>query len=532
MAIEHVVVLCMENRAFDHMLGFLDHPNPAYRGLRRDGPHANAGWDGDPSVAVNDQAKPVLPVGPDHSHDAVMQQLAMTGAGPNRRPTNQGFVTSYERRARGLSAPSHGGLLGRVANWSASRKSSSTTPAPGRGPLVMACQSPDQVPVLSRLALDFAVCDHWFCSVPGETWPNRNFLHAATSNGETNIELRAYTDRTIFELLEDNDATWRIYHDDTPQVWAFPALWDTPDRHANWYPTSRFAGHVAAGDLPTYSFIEPNHRPPLHTADHDVTLGGTPDIGTSQHPENNLVANEAYDTYHAVASTDFSRGEALIATIYQALRANPALFERTLLLITYDEHGGLYDHMPPPTGIPAPVGGRRFFARLLHAIYHQRASSFDFTMLGPRVPAVIVSPLIPAGTLVSTVHDHASVPATLRALYAPHAAPLTSRDAWSPPFHDVATLTTARTDLPDLSDFTAAAAMPTPPAMDLPAPNASSAAIPDYYTSFLEQAELVRQRLAQVGEPEIASVDARPDVRNGARITDAFSLAAHRHRQP
>ncbi len=109
------------------------------------------------------------------------------------------------------------------------------------GPLVMCCQPPENVPVLSTLAREFAVCTRWFCSVPGETWPNRNFMHAATSDGETNID------------------------DDTPQVWVFPQLWDTADRHAKWFPLDEFARHVEKGLLPAYSFLEPNHRPPLHT---------------------------------------------------------------------------------------------------------------------------------------------------------------------------------------------------------------------------------------------------------------------------
>jgi phospholipase C len=210
------------------------------------------------------------------------------------------------------------------------------------------------VPVLSTLATEFAVCDHWFCSVPGETWPNRNYLHAATSAGQTNIEIRPYTDRTIFELLEERRVTWRVYHEDTPQVWAFPLLWDTPQRHGNWFPTAKFPVHVEAGNLAAYSFIEPNHRPPLHTIEFDPNAPGVSD---SQHPENNLVANDVYDTYPDGADTDFARGEALVASVYEALRANPDTFNRTILLITYDEHGGLYDHLPPPTGIPSP-GGR------------------------------------------------------------------------------------------------------------------------------------------------------------------------------
>ena len=165
-------------------------------------------------------------------------------------------------------------------------------------------------------------------SVPGETWPNRNFAHAATSDGDTEIETRPYTNPTIFELLEQHGADWRIYFDDTPQVWAFPALWDTPERHAKWFPVDRFTEHAARGDLPAYTFIEPNHRPPLHTLDHDPVIG-TPDLSNNQHPENNLVSNAAYDSFVPQGASDFTRAGQLVAAIYEALRGNPELFDQT-----------------------------------------------------------------------------------------------------------------------------------------------------------------------------------------------------------
>lgn len=536
--IDHVVVLMLENRSFDHMLGFLEHPDPEFDGLLRGGPYTNPGWNGGSPVAATPQAKRVLPVGPDHSHDAVLEQLSVPAFGP-RRPSNQGFVTSYERKCRGLAAPSFGGLLGPLVNRLVSRRAAKTAPAPERGPLVMLCQPPEQIPVLGRLALDFAVCTRWFCSVPGETWPNRNYAHAATSDGETEIALRPYTDRTIFELLEEHGQSWHVYHDDTPQLWAFPALWDTPERHANWYPSADFAAHVGAGALPAYSWIEPNHRPPLHTPDHQPVLGGSPSLSTSQHPENNGVANAAYDAYVDDGDTDFARGESLIAMVYEALRANPDVFQRTLLLITYDEHGGLYDHVPPPVGVPSPGDPIALSGRLLGAIFHRRTPAFDFTMLGPRVPAVVVSPYVSAGTVDGQTHDHASIPATLRALFAPQAAPLTARDAWAAPFHRSLTLPKPRTDadLPDLSAYVAPARPAMAASADLAAgPEAvpdipTDAKFPHYYDDFVAQADQVQQHLADVGEPEVAGSDARQPVERAVEVSAAFASAASRHRE-
>lgn len=538
MQIDHVIVLCLENRSFDHMLGYLQHPDQRFEGLLGGATYDNAGWDGGPRIAASDAAKRVLPFGPDHSHDAVMEQLGIPAGQKPWHPTSQGFVTSYERKARGLAPPKVEGLLGPLLGKLFGPKAGGPT-AVGRGPLAMLCHKPERVPVLSKLALEFAVCDHWFCSVPGETWPNRNYLHAATSDGETDIELRSYVDPTIFDLLEKGSKRWRIYHDDTPQVWAFPSLWDTPERHGNWFPTAKFAEHAARGDLAAYSFIEPNHRPPFHTLDHQPILGGAKDISTSQHPENNLVSDSAYDSFDDSADSDFARGEALIASIYEALRAQPELFQKSVFVITYDEHGGLYDHVPPPTDVPAPGGGRGILGRTLHAIWHRKTYPFDFTMLGPRVPTVIVSPRIPQGTLITQTHDHASVPATLRALFAPAAAPLTKRDAWAAPFHEVLSLDHPRTDLPDLSQHVTGRAVvgsESPPAgtdapsVARPDSNVTAEAVPGYYQDFVKQAELVRKRLAQVGEPEIEGVGSAREAQGAAAVTTAFQRAAHRHR--
>src|SRR4051794_22774445 len=150
----------LENRSFDHMLGFLDHPDPAFDGLLRGGPYVNPGWERGAKARPEPRAKRVLPVGPDHSHEAVMEQLALTGRGTARRPTMQGFVKSYERKGRGLAAPRFGGVLGPVLNRAA-RKQGGSAPVAGRGDLVMLCQPPDHVPVLSTLALQFAVCTRW-----------------------------------------------------------------------------------------------------------------------------------------------------------------------------------------------------------------------------------------------------------------------------------------------------------------------------------------------------------------------------------
>ncbi|MDQ6782008.1 MAG: alkaline phosphatase family protein [Actinomycetota bacterium] len=527
--IDHVVVLALENRSFDHMLGFLSHPDPTFDGLGSTGTHTNPGWQGAAAVPATPDAKTVLPVGPDHSHDAVMEQLGLAGVAPGSAPTNSGFVTSYERICRGLSPPAFAGLLAPVVNWWIARKAP-PPPVVNRGGLVMRCQPPDQVPVLSELARQFAVCTRWFCSVPGETWPNRNFMHAATSDGETDINPRFYTNRTIFELLEENAKGWHIYYDDTPQVWAFVNLWNTPERHANWFEFSKFTEHVASGSLPAYSFIEPNHRPVLHTLDHEPVVG-TPDVSTSQHPGNSLVTNAAYDTYLDTEPSDFTRAETLIASVYESLRRNPEVFNKTVLLITYDEHGGLYDHVPPATGVPNPGTDPTLLRRIIRALYHRKAQAFEFRALGPRVPTVIVSPLIDPGTICTDVHDHASIPATLRALFAPKAQPLTSRDDWAKPFHGVLRRSTPRsTDLPDLSERLAGRPASQNQPSSLPPVATPAGALPAHYEPYVALADRVRRALGPLNVPEVDPTPGTPPLKRVQQTTEAFTAVASQQR--
>jgi phospholipase C len=535
MAVEHVVVLCLENRSFDHMLGYLDHPSPLFEGLRN-GVHTNPDARETP-VPTSPEAKTVLPFGPDHSHDSVMQQLSLAGPPWNRVPTHQGFVTSYERKASGQVVPAYQGLFSWLLGPLIRYRNPKHDTATGRGPLVMLCQAPEQVPVLSTLALEFAVLDHWYCSVPGETWPNRNYLHAATSDGETNIVIRPYDGPTIFDRLENNHKDWRIYHEGMAQAWAFPSLWDSPERHAKWFPMSAFRKHVNASDLPEYTFIEPNHTPPVQTVDRLETLGAAPGTSNSQHPENNLVSNDVYDHYTPRADTDFARGERLIATVYEALRANPELFATTVLVITYDEHGGLYDHLPATQRVPAPKPGQTHVGKFADAVFRQKSARFDFTRLGVRVPTVVVCPLVPKGTLDQSVMEHASVPATLREMFAPTAPPLNARDGHARTFHHLWEHGRLRTDLPDLQAYADPPTLgPSTRVQELEVSGADATfnppppTTPAYFEDFIAQAEEVRKYLLSVGEPEAANLAATKSVHDGDAVADAFTRAAERHR--
>jgi len=252
--------------------------------------------------------------------------------------------------------------------------------------------TPDQVPVLSQLARAFGVCDRWHAAAPCQTWPNRFFAHTGTANGYVDNAPThfPYTMETVFNRLEEAKQSWRVYFHDIPQSATLARLWGDVLTHFRVFEQD-FARDAASGKLPAYSFIEPRY----FTA---PALGLMPN---DQHPPH-----------------DVSHGEALIAAVYNAVRGGSA-WRNTLLIITYDEHGGCYDHVVPPAA--APPGG-------------QTPDGFDFATFGVRVPAVIVSPYVPKGSVIRppgpTPFDHTSIIATLRKLFA--FAPLTGRDAAAP----------------------------------------------------------------------------------------------------
>jgi phospholipase C len=417
--IKHVVVLMMENRSFDHLLGYLEHPDPAYPNLDRIKPSCPV----DPTrpdgrrVFTDPSASAVLGTDPDHSHQAAMLQMfGRQGTPPVNAPTMSGFIESYRRQVTGgtlrplawwekIGKAVLGGIT-RLLDWLLRRRG----PILAKPDEIMRCFPESRVPVLAFLAGQFAVLVNWHASVPGETWPNRQYAHAATSNGTANIKIRFYDDDTVFQRLSEAGESWGIYHDGVAQVWVYPKLWLAGVDQ--FHGMDRFFADVESGTLPAYTFIEPNY-------------GLGPGEGNSQHPGNNTVHG-----------TSFEAGEALLARIYHALVANPALFAETLLIITYDEHGGFFDHVVPrtvenPDGINDPDTG------------------FDFTFTGVRVPAVAVSPLIAAGTVDETFYDHASIAATVRRGFAPQTEPLSRREAAAAAILDgIELLPAPRADLP------------------------------------------------------------------------------------
>lgn len=356
--IEHVVVLMLENRSFDNMLGWLYPDRPDFDGLHggESNPWHHNGEMEQIAVWNCGVATPEAATIPDPDPGELFDDIVMQiyGLYPDGTPRMDGFVDNYMRQ------PANGKALEPRA--------------------VMHCFTPEQLPVLSTLARSFGVCDRWFASAPCETWPNRLFTHTGQSGGQVDnaaIPLPFFL-TTVFRRLESRGRSWKVYFHDVPQTAALADLWLRIPTHFRFFDPE-FLADAADGRLPNYSFIEPRYFTSrlLHRVPNDA------------HPPHNV----AY-------------AEQLAAALYNAVRAGPS-WERTLLVIIFDEHGGCYDHVVPPAATPASRPAR---------------NGFTFDRFGPRVPAVIVSPYVPAGSIVRPPEagppfDHTSLIATLGALF-------------------------------------------------------------------------------------------------------------------
>jgi phospholipase C len=396
-SVNSVVVLMLENRSFDHMLGFLYPGNISTAGQQYEGlAGTESNTDSSGQTATVFRIEPTTP-----------NAYFMPGADPG-----EGYMATNDQLYGNDNGPSSAGLAatcrGFVANYAytlawQSRDSGSWPIVPGtvEGD-IMGCFTPEAVPVLSALAKGYAVCDQWFASVPTETLPNRAFACAATSQGHMDDKTRTFSSPTIFGLLDAAGLGWSVYgYADEPLTKStFTQISREAASHFGKF--NDFQAAAAAGTLPPYTFLEPSW--------------GT--TGNSQHP-----------------NYDVALGEQLIHDVYEALRAGPG-WPGTLLVITYDEHGGCYDHVPPPWGAVPPDTDTGEFG-------------FNFDRFGVRVPTVLVSPLIAPGTVYrvpagGTPLDHTSVLKTVEQRW--NLPALTARDAAAPAFGDVLTLTTPRTD--------------------------------------------------------------------------------------
>jgi phospholipase C len=358
--LKHIVVLMMENRSFDHMLGGLMAENPQINGLT--GNESNPDTTNTPVTVKPDAAyQGQLDPDPDHHFPGVNRQLYGTG-GPPGVPSMQGFIQSYFEQRRDVNH-SH---------------------------KIMYYFPPNRIPILTGLARNFAVFNGWFSSIPGPTLCNRAFAHYGTSFGQVGMNLfyLKVPYLSIYERMLKAGRTAKLYYyDQQSSSLEVVNLLKNQPRLFGVYKD--FLADCKKNRLPDYCFVEPNY------SDHEDDGGGQV-LASDQHPDHHVLA-----------------GEAFIATIYNAIRKNPILWKSTLLLITYDEHGGIYDHVPPPAC--TPDGFEALAADTGTGV------PFKFDRLGVRVPAIAVSPWIAKGTVVpgpenaasGRVFEHASIPNTV-----------------------------------------------------------------------------------------------------------------------
>jgi phospholipase C len=359
--VDHIVVLLLENRSFDHMLGYL-----SLEGGRKDIDGLRAEF----SNEFDGRAYPVhhldttkVADDPDHCADAVKLQL---GGG-----AMDGFVASFAKTLsdRGVRDAD----LGRVMGY----------------------YNGADLPVYDHLAREFAVCDRWFSSVPGATWPNRLYAvcgGAAGSRDDLPLNLPPIYDRPSFvRHLDAHDISWRWYsfetgtlrladryyrlgHQDQFAFFSHTVLsWKTRLEHSINPKAPSFIEDAARGELPSVAWIDPNFS--------NFNPIGFP-------PNDDHVPADIRD------------GQDLVLAVYFAL-ATSAVWDRTLLIVLYDEHGGFFDHAAPPE---APDDDPEVFGRY-----------------GVRVPALIVSPWIEPGSVSHTLFDHTSVIKTVLSRFCPDA---------------------------------------------------------------------------------------------------------------
>lgn len=394
--IKHVIVLMEENRSFDHFCGWF----PGVDGLTGD--EYNLVNQSDPNsqkIFVDSYAKWVALCDPDHSLSATTAKvfgIPATNAGNFSQETMSGFV-----------------------EWEGMRGNEGTNYCG-----VMSAFTPEDLPVLAALASEFVIMDRFFTALPGPTWPNRLYMLSGTSAGLTETGYwyqgqvgQFFPQPTIFDQVASEGLQWRHYFNDTPWELMLSSVVHNPE---NVQPMEQFWEDAATGNLPSFAWINPR-----------AGVNFTSGLGSSDdHPDHDVALGEQY-----------------YKDIYEALRASPQ-WNETLFIITFDEHGGFYDHVPPPMNVPPPDN-----------IPSYPDVGVEFNRLGVRIPTLLISPLVPKGLVLSdpppaqqpypdSAYTLTSIIASARKLLGMKSGPLTKRDAWSATFEQIFNLSEPRTDCP------------------------------------------------------------------------------------
>lgn len=445
-AMDHIVVVLFENRSLDNVLGHLYGPADGKtfdgvigKDLSNPIPEwAEHGADRKvvPYTVATDMDTPNPDSGEEYPHTNT--QLYNILSEENRFKLGEDIKAPWNAPEAGQTPTMDGYVTDYISTFTAEM---------GRQPTyeeysqIMTGYTPEQIPVLNGLARAFGVFDHWFCEVPSQTFMNRSFWTAATSSGLTVNSpatkwLTNNDAETIFNRLDQHGKSWKIYVAEPMQFSATAIIHyqRMKDRLAtNVVPFAQFEADAANGELPDFSFIEPS----LIVGHNDY------------HPGVRRALGHGVEVHGIDSPSSILGGEEFLSRIYAAYRgmqsSTGANVWNTTLLIGWDEPGGTYDHVPPPSVPPpdpaAPAG----------------ECDFTFDRSGYRVPAIIVSPWVAEGDVFNEEHRHTSLIATLREQW-DLGDPFTGRDAAARSFSHAFTLDTPR----DPADWPVPEARPVP----------------------------------------------------------------------
>ncbi|KAH8660962.1 phosphoesterase [Tricladium varicosporioides] len=352
--IKNVVVLVEENRSFDTFAGGLTYSSQIDGLVHHN--YCNSMNASDPSqhddVCAGPRANDVAPDDPNHSISGVNMQLFSTWH-PDEVHVDKYHVAENMR--------------GFVTEQSITYKTLNKT----RAAEAINYYTPDQVRVFNSMAENFVLFDRWFASVPGPTNPNRAYLTSGTSHGhgknDNAFNVYGLPQKSVFEQLSEKNITWMNYQNSTtgpgkgfnPDAAFYSWTAKSGKNTTNIAPLTKFYADAKAGTLPQFTYINPECC--------------------------------SYQSFHP--PSPITLGEQFIKGIYEAVRNSPQ-WNTTLFILTFDEHGGFGDHVPPPVNIPAGDA----------LIYTETAPdgkniTFDFTRLGVRVPTLLISPWVEKGVV-------------------------------------------------------------------------------------------------------------------------------------
>ncbi|MEP7141798.1 MAG: alkaline phosphatase family protein [Ferruginibacter sp.] len=350
--VKTVVLLMFENRSFDHMLGHLSFEklNDQVDGLKAPLSDFNNIYQGDTYNAYAMTGDTQLSFDLPHEFDEVNAQLAKSEV--SGRFTMSGFVESYADK---------------------------TEVPPNRDAQPMGFFNSAQVPISSFLAGTFCTCDRWFAPIPTSTQPNRSMAFSGDTHHHNTISSLINIDHSIFDWMTNVGIRWRVYHDGLSYFILYPKLW-------KYIFGENFRRYE---DLASDILNEPEETAP-QVIIVEPSYNESPHIG-SDRPNDN----------HAPLAIGW--GEEFLRNTYRALIANDKKWEGTVMITYYDEHGGFYDHVPPP------------------GISYETKSDLPhvFESLGPRIPAIIASPFVKPGSVCHSLFDHTSVLHFLSEKFAP-----------------------------------------------------------------------------------------------------------------